>query len=378
MTEENKLAVKNYIEAVGQKFYDSLSKQDKEYLPKTFVGKSMEEIKRSQDTTEHQMKYYIRNNLTPERQHELFDLIDKSPHDALYHLRTLFMNMVLQIMGGIIPLKSATDHLGAMYISKLRHIALDADFPNIFWKSELDILLKDTKNQIYLRPLPYPHFYINKLVCFDKNTYGLGIMVSEGDYIGKSDEKEPLIDLIVPIVTIGKGFAKLETGIINGGSINHHTKVDDPISGLTAGDIKKMKKIIENITCNVIDFMNHPKVLLREYNSSNNEKRTLQGKFPIPISKEITVIDVLHRYIKENINNDNDDGKNRKELRRHMVRGHYMHFLNRQRFKNLYQKSVKDIQKGGYQISAHGIISVWKAPYLRGSGKIMKKLIQLK
>jgi len=131
-----------------------------------------------------------------------------------------------------------------------------------------------------------------------------------------------------------------------------------------------------NFICNFLDFLNHPDVEIKviKYPELLQESRIKKGRLPIPDIVEINLKGKLYNYIYEEL------PKQERDLPSHSfwVRGHYMHFWNKKKYRYIYRLGLDDLKEKGYQIDEQGIISKWVLPYTKGKGLLINKDYKLK
>ena len=118
-----------------------------------------------------------------------------------------------------------------------------------------------------------------------------------------------------------------------------------------------------------MDFLNHPQVerINIEYSEKENYKRVARGKPPYPSNVCIVRLDnVIKPYANK------ESHTNREFSHRFWVRGHYIHFRNKNRFKYLYSLPLNILGDKGYQLN-NGIISKYISAFIKGKGKLYDK-----
>jgi hypothetical protein len=129
------------------------------------------------------------------------------------------------------------------------------------------------------------------------------------------------------------------------------------------------QKRISLIVCNFLDFINHPKTesVTIEYTQKENEKRISRGKPSYPSSVCFIRLDnIIKKYEGES------SGKHKEFSYKFWVRGHYIHFRNKTRFRYLYSLPPEKINDKGYQIN-DGLISKFVSAFIKGKGKLYNK-----
>ncbi len=140
-------------------------------------------------------------------------------------------------------------------------------------------------------------------------------------------------------------------------------------TSLEEGEREKMRIFLFNF----LSFLNHPDVEYRVREWPLNKAREKRGKLKIPDLAKISITGKLYKYIYEDL------PKQEKEAAGHSfwVRGHYMHFWDRTRWRRLYKLPTKEINRKGYQRS-RGVISKWILPYIKGKGILLNKTYKVK
>jgi Asp-tRNA(Asn)/Glu-tRNA(Gln) amidotransferase C subunit len=108
-----------------------------------------------------------------------------------------------------------------------------------------------------------------------------------------------------------------------------------------------------------------------------NKRREKKGKTPYP--KNLMEIKI-NGYLKDYLN-EIESGKIYRLSCKFIVRGHYIHFWNKQKYKNIYKKfdEGKLENKGNavYQLTNERILKRWVMPYVKGQGLLIKKRYSL-
>ena len=230
-------------------------------------------------------------------------------------------------------------------------------------------LLYLTNNKIFKREIPFNNFFLETSFELENGSIVKGIHIfkepKEGVILGVVriyDERSP-----IPITCHFDLFSEHHE------KMNTENKVIDLQQKEGGIGVLKDKKI-QLFICNFLDFLNNPEIETRTIKWVNNENRIRKGKFPIPDKIIINLKNKLYRYVYEDI------PKQSHSLPSYSfwVRGHYIHFWNKKRWKRLYKLNKLDLNEKGYQVDEKGIISKWKLPFIKGKGILVEKKYKIK
>jgi len=339
-----------------------LSDNEKAFAKEMIKNISFDVIKKNKEY----INSYINVNLTRER----IENLDKNKvlnFDALYHFRTNWMARLKMFeVTGDPNYSSIIGNRPSLPIWSLNStICFNEAISCIEIDNELWTHLFDSTNEIFERKMPYNYMFINKIfelyegiLCF-----GIGAAYSEDP---KNKEK----------------FANSFT--LQGYDYNDNTdwrmsfNIKDGKLDFDAEELfkdiktKEIAEKIANIFSNIVDFFNHPEVDIRVIKWPNNTKRISKGKFPIPDSIRITVRGKLHHYIYEEFPQQKEEQRKSPNYS-YIVRGHYMHFWDKGRWKRLYAMDETALKSKGYQIDDKKTISKWKPQFIKGKGILRTK-----
>ena len=133
--------------------------------------------------------------------------------------------------------------------------------------------------------------------------------------------------------------------------------------------LTKYQKRLSNFFYSFCNFINEPEVEIIEttLNPKNNERRAERGSMPLPSNSVIKIAGTLKKYI-----SDFNSGMSSGIGHRFIVRGHFMHFRNEERYSRLYGLSDEKLMKSGYQKS-NEVIKKWLKPFSKGKGILVDK-----
>jgi len=140
---------------------------------------------------------------------------------------------------------------------------------------------------------------------------------------------------------------------------------------------KYIRKLQEYIM-NFVDFVNNEdvKLMFSEKSKSNKERRIKNGKIPLPSFNKIYVVG----YLKEYLDKLQADELRTRFSHRFWVRGHFRRFLDKEKYKGLYEKyekgELKNIEDKKYSMK-EGYLMVWIYPYIKGEGILIDKMYKL-
>ena len=236
-------------------------------------------------------------------------------------------------------------------------------------------LFEKTSNKISKRNLPFEQLIIpcNLKICNRFNPFC--ILITKTFILTRKRE-----ELHIMVFSIDEkddsewwdSFYIGEEGITN-------TKIRRDFSGSSFSEITlkedlKFQKEIGMIICNILDFVNHPEVSIKLIKAQGNSiSRIKRGKFPNLDKGIIEISGKLYKYIYEDLPKQHNSPSIS-----FWVRGHYVHFWNKKRWKGIYSKEIYDLKEKGYQMDSNGIISKWILPYIKGKGILTNKKYNLK
>lgn len=256
------------------------------------------------------------------------------------------------------------------YISSI--ICFDEETKKFNIEDNIYNLLKNTKNKIDYREIPFPLIFINKQFIINNNIIIFGIGIYKGICI---KNKKPSLFILLT----GKDFNDdsifyKHWNIVKDIGIE---KRDSSFKSVFSKNIeKKIEEEISLFICNLLDFINHPDVELRVIKWFNNEKRIKYGKLPIIDKVIINIKGKLYKYIYEDLPRI----QHKSPSFAFWVRGHYIHFRNKQIYRGLYSLSNEDLEKKGYYLDKQNIICKWIFPYIKNKelGKPKIKIYKIK
>jgi len=341
-----------------------LKEHEKEFVKEMMKEKDFEEYFKEKS----QMIKFIDNNLTKKRLKSFSDKENLFEFDAHYHFRTMQMVYLKLIEYGV-DLNSG-NVIGGRPSLQLLSLNTNLSFNEQVKNMDVDEILwglfKETNNKIFARRMPFPLMFIDKTFEISKDIFcfGIGIVYSEN----KDNSKE----FVNTISVLGYDFNdktewRMWFDIMNDGKIEMGRSRE-------LFETLKIKDLSENIAklfCNIIDFLNHPNVKIKVKKWLNNEKRIKRGKFPIPDKIEITLTGNLYKYVNKTL------PKMQKESSKFSfwVRGHYIHFWNKKRYKRLYFLPKDELEKESCYTNQEGVVCKWVLPYIKCKDQPFKKKV---
>ena len=231
--------------------------------------------------------------------------------------------------------------------------------------------LSQTQNKIYIRPVPFNFFFISAKLTFRDITFN-GFLVGKyknGIFIKTFADMEKIKKLRDMKKYQGKslfGFTKIMTIPLKEKKTNK--EYIEELEDKTEGILKKpYRDFVKSFVCNFLDFLNHPDVETRVIKWFNNENRIKKGKSPVPDRAKITISGKLYRYIYETFPSMQERASPSYAF---WVRGHYMHFWDRDKWNKIYGMEITQLKKLGYQVDGDdGLIKKWVFAYIKGDGK---------
>ena len=240
---------------------------------------------------------------------------------------------------------------------------------------ELNKSLEKTKNHIYKRNLPFDDLVIPCNLFLDKNRFNIYCLIVSNVEVVSRNKKEIKVVLFGLDSLDNSEFWLTyfidERGIVKSKMKKHYDNVN--FVDINNKGNNKLTNETGMFISNIIDFMNHPDVEIRKVKFFNNESRIKRGKLPHLETIIINVKGKLYRYIYEELPNK----INSSPMHSFYVRGHYIHFWNKQRWKRIYSIKEIELKENGYQMN-NNIIIKWKPPFIKGKGLIKIKPYKLK
>lgn len=135
-------------------------------------------------------------------------------------------------------------------------------------------------------------------------------------------------------------------------------------------DDKKTAKFLRNFIVNFILFYENPEIeyVERTRTKEQQEKRVRRGQMPLPTSYVVKLTGRIRRYAEKlMIRTERTPISHQFE-----VRGHWRHFWNEDRFKQLYAMSKEELYANGYQLY-EGVIIKRIEPFRKGEGIMVDK-----
>ncbi len=132
-------------------------------------------------------------------------------------------------------------------------------------------------------------------------------------------------------------------------------------------DLDKKSDLI-NFVYSFCNFLNEPdiRIISREINQKNNKRRKDRGLPQLPKENIIKIDGELKKYI-----DDFGCGVNFSYNHRFYVRGHFMHFLDKKKYKKLYALNKMELKEKKYT-KIDGVVRKWKKPFIKGEGLLLK------
>ena len=206
-------------------------------------------------------------------------------------------------------------------------------------------LLNLTKNELYIRQLPFDPLFIDTSFQLEQGGTLKGILIfkepKEGFILGcaRIEHEDGLPPFNLYFDVFSRDLETLETG----------NRIQD--SQQLVGVLKN--KQIQLFICSFLDFLNNPEVKTREVyrTEEQNEKRKRRGKFPIPPCIFINITGKLYEY-----ENKLESSGHLSYSHRFWVRGHFRVLKNEERY--------------GDKVG----IKIWILPYIKGEGVLIDKV----
>lgn len=225
----------------------------------------------------------------------------------------------------------------------------------------INLLLQNTSNEV--RKIKMPHYFLFldfSVVIYDGIFHSA--LIQDFSQINEKFKENHFPDKIMVLT-----FYSNSQGI-GYGSFNLLEKQKD----------KYLKKLQEYIF-NFVDFTNNEEVRiqLRERTKKNEGRRLKEGKLPIPSFNKVYVTGSLKKYLDKL----KSDELNTRFSHRFWVRGHFRRFINKEKYKKIYEKfnngELKKLDGKNYQYR-EGYLREWIFPYIKGEGLLINKGYKLK
>ena len=136
----------------------------------------------------------------------------------------------------------------------------------------------------------------------------------------------------------------------------------------------KLKKFISSFLSYINEKDIH--IIEHEANPKNNHRRKEKGRMELPEYRVVAVKGSLKLYV-DNFNKSYHSGSGGKVTHRYDVMGHWVHFVNEERYNRLYKIPLNRLAEQGYSIK-DGIIRRWRKPHERGEGAKLKTIHEVK
>jgi len=225
----------------------------------------------------------------------------------------------------------------------------------------INLLLQNTSNEV--RKVRMPHYFLFldfSIVIYDKIFHSALItdLVQINEKLNRKD---------IPNEIQIMSFFSCEEGV-GWSKFNLLDKQKD-----------KYNKKLQEYIFNFIDFVNNEdiKFMFKEKTKNNEERRIKKGKLPLPSFRKIYVIGYLKKYLDQL---QSDEQKTRFS-HRFWVRGHFRRFLEKNKYKKLYDQykkgELKSFEGKKYNLE-DGFLRVWVYPYIKGDGLLIGGKYKLK
>ncbi len=216
-------------------------------------------------------------------------------------------------------------------------------------------ILQNTKSEDSFMPFPYISLDC-RIQIYERNYLGL---IAGDVEIGDDGASRTYISVYYNTEEDGVELA-LEFFAVKNNDYSHLNKHQ-----------KKLYYFL-NSFCN---FLNEPNVKFIENKSNpkNNKRRADRGALPLPTKYTIRISDELRRYV-----NDFNEGIRSPLSHKFLVRGHFMKFRDKDKYKRIYELSIDSLIDKGYQTDKGGYIKKWKKPFIKGNGIFINKSYKLK
>ncbi len=269
-----------------------------------------------------------------------------------------------------IQVRHGLDHLQHKYIlegqaANIKGCEIFEISPKLVW------ILQKTNNEIFKRELPFDNIILDCDLKI-KDTWFKGIILKKVETEGKQldylftffGKNEYCNDNLLTTL-----FAKDDKPLSKKSKEGRWEEAKVNISA-----VNELKVFI----CNFLDFLNNPEVRIIkiERSKKNQSRRLKQGKSVLPSTNKIIIDGKLKSYYNNLTGFD-------KLPYSFIVRGHYMRFWNKKKYRRIYQKLKLGSLSNKYYVddkirNNNKIITLWKRPFVKGSGMLVKKKYELK
>ncbi len=229
----------------------------------------------------------------------------------------------------------------------------------------INLLLQNTSNEIKKIRLPFFYVFLDtKLVVYDKTFYCLQIQ-------DRTQLREIAIQKGLDVKNIPKGIDILTFWETSEGV--GWNKIE-----LYEKDRNKYHNKIREYVLNFVDFVNNEevKLMFRERTEKNIQRRIQKGRIPLPSFNKIYLVGYLAKYL----NKLETQELGTRFTHRFWVRGHYRRFLDKKKYKKLYEQYKKgelnNFEGKKYNIEK-GFLKIWVLPYIKGEGMLIEKRYKL-
>ncbi len=221
----------------------------------------------------------------------------------------------------------------------------------------INLLLSNTSNEIRKVRFPYYFTFLDtSLIVLDRTYYSF--FITDFDSFEESTKKIKKDKERINIMTFYEGEDSMGYDNFN----------------LYDKDKNKYRNKIREYMINFVDFVNSEdvKLMFRERTENNTQRRIQRGKIPIPSFNKIYVVGYLKKYLDKLESNE----LGTRFSHRFWVRGHFKRFLNKNKYKKLYEKykkgELKNLEGKKYHVN-DGFLRVWVYPYIKGDGMLIEK-----
>ncbi len=221
-------------------------------------------------------------------------------------------------------------------------------------------ILSMTNNEIFKRNMPYPQVILDCDLKIDEKWFK-GFFIGDGLVYTYWGDTDGYCDNALIFNTFeDKKYKDLE---------KHFLK------DLKKSTVTKLKVFI----CNFFDFINNPEVRIIKLvrSEKNRQRRMRNGKEPLPSSNKIKITGTLKTYLEK------PEFLGESFNYRFWVRGHFMRFWNKKKYRNLYQQLTINELPNEYYIddkirNNDKIIMRWVKPFIKGEGVLITKRYEVK
>lgn len=225
----------------------------------------------------------------------------------------------------------------------------------------INLLLQNTSNEV--RKIRMPHYFLFldfSIVIYDKVFHSALItdLIQISEKLKRTDLPNK-IDIM--------SFFSCEEGV-GWSKFNLLDKQKD-----------KYNKKLQEYIFNFVDFVNNEdiKFMFKEKTKNNEERRIKRGKIPLPSFRKIYVVGYLKKYLDQL----QSDELETRFSHRFWVRGHFRRFLDKTKYKKLYEQykkgELKTFEGKKYNLE-EGFLRVWVYPYIKGDGLLINNSYRLK